>query len=534
MRSQTSYESFIDGISFRLLQPEASRGPDRRFLIPRPAGEPARLLELPYAPIDVFNTRLPAGHGHLKSDLAAVCETPRMSTFAVSALINRAVADMSPDTAFVNVGIWVGFSLFSGMVGNDGKQCVGIDNFSEFGGPREAFMERFERFRGPAHEFHEMDYRDYFANVHGERPIGVYFYDGDHAYEHQLEGLRAAEPHFTDDCVVFVDDTNWAPAHQATYDFMASSEREYRVLLDRRTATNVHPTFWNGVIVFQATGAREGAGSGVSAADEAAAAQIPRLPEYGPIALEPHPPLVSLVLHNEQPDGERLEAAIDAAVHQTWSALEVIVADELGVADAQLVRSYGDRVTYIDAEEAPGSVLEEAPGSALEQAPGSALEQAVAASRGELIAFADVEAPLRPSAVQVGLAFPRYAQFNGAQALISYERLEQSLALANDLAAVVPEGASYALVNEKLVLPHTTTSRTLVRAFADGDASSPPQDDGAAVAEIERLRATGVDFVAFTWPTFDWLQRYPLLHEHLLAGGRPALENERLQVFDLR
>ena len=519
MRTQTSYESFIDGISFRLLQPQASRGPDRRFLIPRPGGEPARLVELPYAPIDVFNTRLPAGHGHLKGDLAAVCETPRMSTFAVSALINRAVADMSPEAAFVNVGVWVGFSLFSGMVGNEGKRCVGIDNFSEFGGPREAFMERFERFRGPVHEFHEMDYRDYFANVHGERPIGVYFYDGDHAYEHQLEGLRAAEPHFTDDCVVFVDDTNWAPAHQATYDFMASSEREYRVLLDRRTATNVHPTFWNGVIVFQATGARKGPGSGASAGDDAAGAQIPRLPEYGPIALEPHPPLVSLVLHNEQPDGERLEAAIDAAVHQTWSALEVIVADELGVADAQLVRSYGDRVTYMSAEEAPGS----------------ALEQAVAASRGEFIAFAGVETALRPSAVQVGLAFPRYAQFNGAQALISYERLEQSLALADDLATVVPSGASYALVNEKLVLPHTTSSRTLVPAFADGgDASSPPQDDSAAVAEIERLRATGVDFVAFTWPTFDWLQRYPLLHEHLLAGGRPALENERLQVFDLR
>ena len=105
----------------------------------------------------------------------------------------------------------------------------------------------------------------------------------------------------------------------------------------------------------------------------------------------------------------------------------------------------------------------------------------------------------------------------------------------DDLAAVVPEGASYALVNEKLVLPHTTTSRTLVPAFADdGEASRPPQDDSAAVAEIERLRATGVDFVAFTWPAFDWLQRYPLLQQHLLAGGGPALENERLQVFDLR
>lgn len=514
-----SYPSFIDGISFRLLQPEASRGPDRRFLIPRPAGDAARLVELPYAPIDVFNTLLPAGHGQLKGDLAAVCETPRMSTFAVSALINRAVADMSPDAAFVNVGVWVGFSLFSGMVGNGGKQCVGIDNFSEFGGPREAFMERFERFRGPAHEFHEMDYRDYFAGPHCERPIGVYFYDGDHAYEHQLEGLHAAEPYFTEDCVVFVDDTNWAPAHQATYDFMASSEREYRVLLDRRTATNVHPTFWNGVIVFQATGARRHPGT--AAADQATSgAQIPRLPEYGSIALEPRPPLVSLVLHNEQADGERLEAAIDAAVHQTWDALEVIVADDLGASDTeQLVRSYGDRVTYIGAEEEPGSVL----------------EQAVAASRGELIAFASVETPLRPSAIHVGLAFPRYAQFNGAQALINYERLEQTLALADDLAAVVPEGASYALVNEKLVLPHTTTSRTLVPAFADdGEANPPPQDDSAAVAEIERLRATGVDFVAFTWPAFDWLQRYPLLHEHLLTGGRPALENERLQVFDLR
>ena len=92
-----------------------------------------------------------------------------------------------------------------------------------------------------------MDYRDYFASVH-RGPIGVYFYDGDHGYEHQLKGLEIAEPFFGDGCIVLVDDTNWPHPYEATFDFMEASSREYRLLLDRDTSVLDHPTFWNGIL----------------------------------------------------------------------------------------------------------------------------------------------------------------------------------------------------------------------------------------------------------------------------------------------
>ncbi len=79
-------------------------------------------------------------------------------------------------------------------------------------------------------------------------------YDGAHEYHHQVKGLRLAEPFFADDCIVMVDDANWGHTRKATLDFIRESDSDYEMLLDQRTACNGHPTFWNGVMVFQRVG----------------------------------------------------------------------------------------------------------------------------------------------------------------------------------------------------------------------------------------------------------------------------------------
>jgi len=95
-----------------------------------------------------------------------------------------------------------------------------------------------------------MDYREYFSNSH-EGEIGFYFYDGEHSYENQIEGLRVAEKYFARNCIVMVDDTNWDSPRRATLDFISESPNKYEVILDRRTAWSGHPTFWNGIIIFK-------------------------------------------------------------------------------------------------------------------------------------------------------------------------------------------------------------------------------------------------------------------------------------------
>jgi len=236
------YREYIAGISFRFLQPRAraSWWYDLAARILRKAGLSAELI----------NTSLPDDERGMKRRMREICRIQRMSTFAIGAMINRGVLQMPDSQAFVNVGVWHGFSLLAGMAGNDRKTCIGIDNFSEFGGPREEFLERFNRCKGPAHYFREMDYVEYFKSVHRE-PIGYYFYDGHHSYDNQLRGLQAAEPFFSPHCIVMVDDTNWEPPRRATLDFIARSHYKYEILLDATTHGNFHPTLWNGVIIFQ-------------------------------------------------------------------------------------------------------------------------------------------------------------------------------------------------------------------------------------------------------------------------------------------
>ena len=185
--------------------------------------------------------------------LREICRVPRMSTIAVAGIIHKCVASIQPPHVFLNVGVWNGFSFLSGLVNNPDKACIGVDNFSQFGGPRDAFLARFEKYKSPRHQFHDVDYQEYFARLHRD-PIGFYIFDGPHTYEDQFKGLSVAEPFFSENCLVLVDDTNWEAAYRGTLDFIARSPHRYRMLLDQKTTRNCHPTFWNGVMLFQREG----------------------------------------------------------------------------------------------------------------------------------------------------------------------------------------------------------------------------------------------------------------------------------------
>jgi len=224
-------EEFISNISFQLIKPNTPLEADR-------------------AALELTNTILPEDDAHLKQALYELCKIQKMSTFTIGSIINKIVSQMKEDQCFVNVGVWHGFTFLSGMINNSDKKCIGIDNFSEFNGPREEFLQRFNLSKSENHFFHELDYQDYFSNVHkGE--IGFYIYDGEHSYENQLKGLQIAEPFFADDCIIMIDDTNWDRVRQATLDFISKSKNKYQILLDKPTTYNGHPTYWNGILLLK-------------------------------------------------------------------------------------------------------------------------------------------------------------------------------------------------------------------------------------------------------------------------------------------
>ena len=70
--------------------------------------------------------------------------------------------------------------------------------------------------------------------------------------ENVLAGANSSwTAHLVRGSLILVDDTNWDEPRRATLDFIAEQRGRYELLADRRTAKNVHPTFWNGFMLLR-------------------------------------------------------------------------------------------------------------------------------------------------------------------------------------------------------------------------------------------------------------------------------------------
>jgi len=176
---------------------------------------------------------------------------PRMSTITMAYIINRLVKNMSSDLVYLNIGIWCGWSFFAGIIGNN-KKCIGVDNYSqnEKQNDKKIFEYQYEILKNNLSKFYEMDYLDYFKNIHKEK-IGVYFYEGDHSYNNQLMALEIADPFLMKGAYILVDDTNDNEPYKATIDFVSKNKDKFEIVLDKKTPNNSHPTFWNGLLIIK-------------------------------------------------------------------------------------------------------------------------------------------------------------------------------------------------------------------------------------------------------------------------------------------
>lgn len=521
-----NYAHFLAGISFRFAGPAVARDEDGWYVLRRQNGSPARWLALPGVPPDLFNAVLPRDEEPIRTRLRSLCCIPKMSTFAIGAIVNQAVAQMPADQAFVNVGVWNGFTFLSGLAGNPDRPCVGIDNFSQFGGPRDDFLARFQAYRGPRHEFHDLDYADYFTQVH-RGPIGVYIYDGEHSYTNQLKGLQTAEPFFSENCIIVVDDTNWIEPWKATFDFVSQSAHRYRILLDQTTCQNGHPSFWNGVLVLQRTGTHGRTRSpSLSSPEfrrpEAAEPRPPAIDWDAALALEEKASAdrVTLVIAHSRAEAD-LEAAINSALKLTYPDVEIIVVDRVCSAHSRrLLAGFAPRVVSLRAD-AHASL------STLFQ---SGLE----VSHGDWICLADSEHILVPTAIEKGLVCGREPL--GRMHTASTWRGDMIRSVM-ELIRVVPASQAVILVDDQQWEIGGTVANRRIFPFLEhaGQYHGPPPDDATAIGELRRMRKElGAGFIAFGWPAFWWLDHYKEFAGHLRDHFPCALQNERVKVFDLR
>ena len=179
----------------------------------------------------------------------SLLEIDSMSTYAIGFLINQICKNLSKDQIYLNIGCWKGFSLVAGMI--DTKcNVIGIDNFSQFDGPKKEFYLNFEKHKKLNHSFYEKNYKEFFKNF--DKMISFYFYDGEHSYQNQFDNLQIVDQFLDSNSIILIDDYNFSDVENATKNFVDKSKNNYSIIKEIKTFNNhCHPTYWNGIAILK-------------------------------------------------------------------------------------------------------------------------------------------------------------------------------------------------------------------------------------------------------------------------------------------
>ncbi|BBD54342.1 class I SAM-dependent methyltransferase [Planktothrix agardhii 1029] len=237
--SHRDFYNIVKDIHFRFVQPHENV----------PKGIASQTMDCfgMAVPINHFNIHFGDQDQEIRSILNPLLNVQGMSTIAIAYIIYELTKFLDPEEVYLNIGVWKGYSFLAGVLNKD-AMSIGVDNFSKFGGPRDEFMQNYEPLRHEKSSFFDMSYETYLETIHQSK-IGLYFYDGAHDYNSQLEALTRAEPFFSNNTVIIVDDSNFQPARNATLEFIRGKDKQYEILMDQFTSVNGHPTYHNGLMI---------------------------------------------------------------------------------------------------------------------------------------------------------------------------------------------------------------------------------------------------------------------------------------------
>lgn len=167
-------------------------------------------------------------------------------------LINEIVRRFAKNGVYLEIGTFAGSSLLSAALCNPSTRCIGVDNFSQYDPNTNneiILKENLEKFGTPKNiEYYNMDYREackLLFSREKDLKIDVYYYDGPHSYEDQLEGLQLALPYLSQKCVILIDDINWKWVGDANAEFLRNN-REFKSVFRIRSKAHLALDWWCG------------------------------------------------------------------------------------------------------------------------------------------------------------------------------------------------------------------------------------------------------------------------------------------------
>lgn len=157
---------------------------------------------------------------------------------------------------FLEIGSWTGASLCSAMFRNH-LSAVSIDNWSQFGGPKQVFLENVSKYKGNCDlSILEQDCFTVHTNELGS--FNVFLYDGNHSQESQYKALMRYYGNLENYTIIIIDDWNWKDVREGTKEAM--KDLNMSVIFDKEIFLNEDDvkdmprhqgrhTWWNGIYV---------------------------------------------------------------------------------------------------------------------------------------------------------------------------------------------------------------------------------------------------------------------------------------------
>lgn len=154
---------------------------------------------------------------------------------------------------YLEIGTWKGSSVCSAMCGNSSK-ILCIDNWSEFGGPKDEFLRNFEKYIGN-NEASYIESDCFGIDITSIGKFNIYMYDGNHSYDSHYKSLTYFINSMEDEFILIVDDWNWEEVRSATNNSIRDLNlttlwcKEIR-LNENNETTHDKDGWWNGIAVF--------------------------------------------------------------------------------------------------------------------------------------------------------------------------------------------------------------------------------------------------------------------------------------------
>lgn len=159
-------------------------------------------------------------------------EVEGMSGYYYRRLVNQLVHWLG-SVRYLEIGAWKGSTLVSTLYGNSATAVV-VDNWSEFGGPRQDFEANLLRYLEPERvtvidsDWHDVDFSSLGT-------FDIFLCDGPHDEDQQRETAMAGLPQVRSSGLFIVDDWNWEAVRCATTDALFKSGRSIEFAIEVRT-----------------------------------------------------------------------------------------------------------------------------------------------------------------------------------------------------------------------------------------------------------------------------------------------------------